>query len=154
MSDPAPKVPRRRRPLRDAIGAVVYCERPGDPERVERIKSVLHSGAPRAGKLLRWLAGGGLGVWLALWGVSERGPWGLLNRWLTRTWEQTDSLIVEVKTITPALKEVAATNQQIVDRIDLLIDRKAADEARDEIEKGRRRFKATPVGPASGGGRR
>lgn len=135
---PTPRLPRKRRMVRDALGAIVYYDRPEDPARVERIKAILHAGAPRASKLLRWLAGGGLAVWLVLWGTSRDGPWGLLNRWMERTWKQQDELTQEIKKIAPAMDRVADTNAELAKRINDVITVKAGDQAGEAVQKAAR----------------
>lgn len=147
--EPEPKKERKRRPLRDALGSVVYHERPEDTERFERIKELLVAASPKTTKLLKWMAGGGLGVVIALWTISDKGPWGLLNRWLERTWAQTDTLTEEVKKIAPAFVQVATTQKELAEEqkksnelLSAILRNQAADNVKVDVKK----VKVTPVG--------
>jgi hypothetical protein len=117
------------------LGAIIYGDRPDDPQRIERIKDVLSSAGSSIAetrKTLRWLAGGGLALWLVLWGMSDNGPWGLLNKWLNRTWEQTDKLTLEVQKVAPALVEVAAAQRESNELLKRLVRDHAGDQAKPE----------------------
>jgi hypothetical protein len=97
----------RRRWLRDALGALIYMERPGDEVRAVRIRKLAHSALK---KLATWGGGTGFAVWFAMKAT------GFGMEWVRKEWTRADAnaqalheVAVELKDLTKTLrdKEVA-----------------------------------------------
>lgn len=104
---------RQRRPLRDILGAYAFGQRPGDAEIRTRVG--------QAGKAsFKWLAGGGLGVYLSLTMIDFG------KEWVRQTWKQTDALTQKLDVLVEKLGEVAEGQRDVVERIDRLTTVQAA----------------------------
>jgi hypothetical protein len=114
--------------LRTLIGAWTHGDRADDQAVRDRV-------GRSARGMAKWLAGGGFAIYAALRMMS------LGERWLERTWAQQDALTSKVGDVADALQRVAASQQQVVERIDLLLDHRAGEEAKPTPKP----FKARPV---------
>jgi len=127
--------PRQFRPVRETLGAWVRGKRPEDEELRKRTAHVSKG-------FMKWLGGGGFAIYFALRAMS------LGERWLERTWQQTDALTEKVGKVGEALEKGADAQEKLITRIDLLLGKRVEESPAQQPQNLRKSVKVAPVGPS------